>query len=311
MMTARITIDGNLVADPDFGVGNSGTSWAHMRIASHERIRRDGEWVSTDPEFFNITVFGEAAEAAANELHKGDRVDLTGRVQLETFDRRDGTTGAAIKVYARAVSKHEDRPSNAAGGPAWGLNDDPVVRINNPDDPMGPPAYEGAVSKAHGVLAPGVYAAASYGDGSTTFETGADAPITVNVGVGESHIDRVDHSPAPIADRAPQLRIHHTAEGTSVVGVDRAAAALHKTLKDNGFRWSTPTTSWNLPKDMDEHTRATRVSELLSAVRAHGRDIPVSYESAPLPAPRTRSAANAGAAPAAVTELRPHAGRSL
>ena len=123
-MTARITIDGNLVADPDFGVGNSGTSWAHMRVASHERIRRDGEWVSTDPEFFNVTVFGEEAEAAANHLHKGDRVDLTGRVQLETFDRRDGSTGAAIKVYARTISKHEDRPAQAAG-PFWGLVDDP------------------------------------------------------------------------------------------------------------------------------------------------------------------------------------------
>ena len=77
-MTARITIDGNLVADPDFGVGDSGTSWAHLRVASHERIRRDGEWVSTDPEFYNVTLFGAAAETAANDLHKGDRVTVAG-----------------------------------------------------------------------------------------------------------------------------------------------------------------------------------------------------------------------------------------
>src|SRR6478609_4411874 len=100
-MTARISIDGNLVADPDFGVGDSGTSWAHLRVASHERVRRNGEWASTDPEFFNITVFGAAAETVANELHKGDRVDVEGRPQLETFERRDGTAGAAVKVYAR------------------------------------------------------------------------------------------------------------------------------------------------------------------------------------------------------------------
>ena len=53
IMTARISIDGNLVADPDFGVGDSGTSWAHLRVASHDRIRRDGEWVSTDAEYYN------------------------------------------------------------------------------------------------------------------------------------------------------------------------------------------------------------------------------------------------------------------
>ena len=47
-MPAQISIDGNLVADPDFGVGDNGTSWAHLRLASHERVRRDGDWISTD-----------------------------------------------------------------------------------------------------------------------------------------------------------------------------------------------------------------------------------------------------------------------
>lgn len=36
-MSARITIDGNLTADPDFGVSTAGTSWARLRVASHER----------------------------------------------------------------------------------------------------------------------------------------------------------------------------------------------------------------------------------------------------------------------------------
>ena len=62
-MTARISIDGNLVADPDFGVGDSGKSWAHLRVASHERMRRDGEWHSTGPEFYNVG----AVETVANE----------------------------------------------------------------------------------------------------------------------------------------------------------------------------------------------------------------------------------------------------
>ena len=32
-MSARITIEGNLTADPDFGVSNSGVSWARLRVA--------------------------------------------------------------------------------------------------------------------------------------------------------------------------------------------------------------------------------------------------------------------------------------
>jgi len=107
-MPARITIDGNLTADPDFGVSNTGTSWAHLRVASHERVKRNGEWTSTDPEFFNVTLFGKSAEDAGDTLHKGDRVTVEGRPELELFDRRDGSTGAVVKVYARTVTLAAD-----------------------------------------------------------------------------------------------------------------------------------------------------------------------------------------------------------
>ncbi|HEY5149783.1 MAG TPA: single-stranded DNA-binding protein [Mycobacterium sp.] len=230
-MTARITIDGNLVADPDFGVGDSGTSWAHLRVASHERIRRDGEWISTEPEFYNVTLFGAAAETAANDLGKGDRVTVQGRPQLETFDRRDGTQGAELKVYARSVSKTE------------------------------------------------------------LVETGADQQLGRDLGRGAT----TGPGSVPV--------IHHTADATAVVGVARGATALHKTLKDNGFRWSTATVSWNLPAELDEHTRTARVGELLSTLRATGRDLAVVHQ--PVPTTTTpRSVVAAGAASAPIQELR-------
>jgi len=194
-MSARITIEGNLTADPDFGVSNSGVSWARLRVASHERVKRNGEWESTDPEFFNVTLFGKTAEDAGDHLHKGDRVTVEGRPELEMFDRRDGSTGATIKVYARAV-------------------------------------------------------------------TLADDPTTDTTGTRTDRAAQQDQStPA----------IHHTSDATTVVGVGRTATALHRTLKDHGFRWSSPTGSWNLPKDMDEHTRTARVSDVLSVVRENGR----------------------------------------
>jgi single-strand DNA-binding protein len=102
-MSAHITIDGNLTADPDFGVSTGGTSRAHLRVASHERIKRNGEWTSTDPEFFNVTLFGKPAEDAGDTLHKGGRVTVEGHPELELFDRRDGSTGAVVKVHARTA----------------------------------------------------------------------------------------------------------------------------------------------------------------------------------------------------------------
>jgi single stranded DNA-binding protein len=232
-MSARITIEGNLTADPDFGVSNSGVSWARLRVASHERVKRNGEWESTDPEFFNVTLFGKSAEDAGDNLHKGDRVTVEGRPELEMFDRRDGSTGATIKVYARAVT----------------LADDPTTAA---DDQRG----------------------------DRTVEQDQSRPT-----------------------------IHHTGEATTVVGVGRTATALHRTLKDHGFRWSSPTSSWNLPTDMDEHTRAARVSDVLSIVRENGRDIPVVHQ--PAPGTDRASAVTAGPAPSPAPEPATTNGRSL
>ncbi len=102
-MSARIFVDGNLVADPRYGISQSGTSWADLRVASHERIRRDDEWTSTDPQFFNVMLFGTTAERAANTLQKGDPVHVEGRVELEEFTRKDSERAAAIKVYAHSI----------------------------------------------------------------------------------------------------------------------------------------------------------------------------------------------------------------
>jgi single-strand DNA-binding protein len=228
-MATRITIDGNLSADPDFGISNTGTSWAHLRVASHERVKRNGEWTSTDPQYFNVTLFGQAAEDAGDTLHKGDRVTVEGRPELELFDRRDGSTGAVIKVYARNVT------------------------LNNDEAP--------------------------------TDRNGRDA--------------HQDTTPT----------IHHTAEATMVVGVGRTATALHRTLKDHGFRWAPATTSWNLPADMDHHTRTARVSEVVSVIRENGRDIPVANEPAPTSVPM--AAATTGVAPSPLPEQAPTTGRSL
>ena len=228
-MSARITIDGNLTADPDFGVSNAGTSWARLRVASHDRVKRNGEWTSTDPEFFNVTLFGKAAEDAGDTLHKGDRVTVEGRPELELFDRRDGSTGAVVKVYARTVTLTTD--------------DTPAV--------------------------------------------GAGREVT--------------------AESTPT--IHHTSEATLVVGVGRTATALHRTLKDHGFRWTAATTSWNLPTDMDVHTRTARVSDVVSVVRENGRDIPVVND--PAPTTTAVAVATAGVAITPVPDPAPANGRSL
>jgi len=179
IMTARISIDGNLVADPDFGVGDSpekvgpAFGWPAMNgcagTASGCPPNRSS---TTSP----CSLFGSAAETAANDLSKGDRVSIEGRPQLETFERRDGSAGAVIKVYARKALKVEDSPGVERPGSERDLSiGDPVVQIDDRTTRRAT-RLRGTMSAAHRRLTPGIYSASSFGDGVTSFEATEAAP---------------------------------------------------------------------------------------------------------------------------------------
>lgn len=100
----RTTIVGNLAADPVVGYTATGNLWVRLNVASHERIRgADGAWTNSEPTYTETVMFGPRAAAAA-EMNKGDRVEVAGKPEIETFTRRDGTAGAAMKVIATSVA---------------------------------------------------------------------------------------------------------------------------------------------------------------------------------------------------------------
>ena len=71
-----------------------------------------------------------------------------------------------MKVYARSAVKAAD-PTPSGTDINRDVSSDAIIRIDNPDDPYGPPAYEGPVAVAHTMLTPGIYAVAAHEDGNT------------------------------------------------------------------------------------------------------------------------------------------------
>lgn len=101
----RVTINGNLAAEPTYGVADSGRSWARLRVASNERVRgADGGWTDAPPVYTEVVLFGARAENAVNTMQVGDPVLVKGRPEVETFARRDSSMGAALKVFASSVT---------------------------------------------------------------------------------------------------------------------------------------------------------------------------------------------------------------
>ncbi|HEY5149476.1 MAG TPA: single-stranded DNA-binding protein [Mycobacterium sp.] len=115
----RISIAGNVAAEPTFGLTQDGRSWARLRVASHERVRdAGGQWTSTPPSYTEVVLFGRAAEDAANSLQIGDPVMVQGRPEVQAFTRRDGAPGAGLKVFATTVTWRDTESTTVGHGPA-------------------------------------------------------------------------------------------------------------------------------------------------------------------------------------------------
>lgn len=95
---------GNMTRDPELRFTPTGRAVANLGIAVNERVQNeDGEWVDTDPEFWDVTVWGTQAENLCECCKKGDRVVMTGFFQDETYTNRDGEEVTRSKFTAKDI----------------------------------------------------------------------------------------------------------------------------------------------------------------------------------------------------------------
>lgn len=104
MADNSVTFVGNLTREPELRFAQSGIAVVNIGMAVNERRLVNGEWQDQDPIFINITAFRELAENVAASLHKGDRVVVTGKLQIRNFERQDGTKGTAVECLADEVA---------------------------------------------------------------------------------------------------------------------------------------------------------------------------------------------------------------
>lgn len=80
------SLSGNLTRDPELRFTPGGKAVASAGLAVNENVKNEetGKWEPTEPEFFDITVWGDQAERFS-ELVKGDRIVATGQFRDETY----------------------------------------------------------------------------------------------------------------------------------------------------------------------------------------------------------------------------------
>jgi single-strand DNA-binding protein len=97
MITSTVT--GNIGKAPELKTTASGKVMATFSVASTQK--REGKEPQTT--WIDVTCFDEQADVVAQRLEKGERVVVSGRMQLEKFTRKDGTEGQALRMLADEV----------------------------------------------------------------------------------------------------------------------------------------------------------------------------------------------------------------
>lgn len=98
-----VSIAGNLVADPELSIGESGVAHAKLRVAVNQRIQgSDGTWRDGEPVFHNVSAFRALAENAATSMKKGDPVTVAGELEFRSYEK-DGERREARRIVADTI----------------------------------------------------------------------------------------------------------------------------------------------------------------------------------------------------------------
>jgi single-strand DNA-binding protein len=116
MAFCKLMIIGNLGRDPEMRYTPTGKPVTQFTVAVNQSTRNQqtGEWTE-DTDWFRVSVFGDRAERAAEQLRKGNRVFVEGRFRTREFEGQDGQKRTSLDLTADNVISLERRPRDEEG----------------------------------------------------------------------------------------------------------------------------------------------------------------------------------------------------
>lgn len=110
----KVWLIGNLTRDPELSETNSGISVCRISIAVNRRRARDGE---PQTDFFNVTAWRGLADNVAKYCKKGNKIAVTGSIQIRQYEANDGTKRTAMDVVAEDVEFLTPKPQENEAAP--------------------------------------------------------------------------------------------------------------------------------------------------------------------------------------------------
>lgn len=91
-MSAQVTLIGNLTRDPELRFTAGGDAVANFTIAVNERVKQGNDWVDGETSYYDATAWRKLGEQVAEHLRKGSRVIVAGKMKIDKYEAKDGTT---------------------------------------------------------------------------------------------------------------------------------------------------------------------------------------------------------------------------
>lgn len=98
----KAIISGNLGQDPTitYSTGENARAIARFSVACQRKFKNaEGKY---DTDWISCVCFGSSAEFVEKYFHKGDRIELSGRIQTGSYTNKDG-----VKVYTTDIVAEE------------------------------------------------------------------------------------------------------------------------------------------------------------------------------------------------------------
>ncbi|MBO2464999.1 single-stranded DNA-binding protein [Actinomadura violacea] len=101
----KITLVGNLVADPDLRFTTTGVAVCDFRIASTtvKFDRQSDGWKDNDTLFLTCTAWRDLAENIAETLQRGMRAIVQGRLKQRSYETREGDKRTVFEIDVEDV----------------------------------------------------------------------------------------------------------------------------------------------------------------------------------------------------------------
>lgn len=134
-MTATITVQGGLTAEPELRYSSGGVAIASGTIASTDRYldKQTNEWKDGKKLFLRWSAFKDLAEnIAGSHLAKGAQVTITGKLHTREYQDRDGnprsSTELEVQDFSVSLRKATAQVTRAAAtGGSGGRSQPPVT----------------------------------------------------------------------------------------------------------------------------------------------------------------------------------------